>query len=291
MPALIPIPGARYLSRKLLVRLALCVVVTYISVILILLALEDSLVFHPYSPSRSWLEPPADCEAQDVYLRTAAGIQIHARWYPCPGARRAVLFCHSRAGNLSLAVLPEAVRHWHEVIGASVLVFDYPGYGFSDGSPSEVGCYAAADVAYDWLVQVKRVAPERLLLLGRSLGTAVAVQLASRRPHQALILISPFTSLPDVAHFLCPMLPTRTLMRNRFDSLARIRNCPGPLLVFHGTRDRTVPFALGKRLFAAAREPKRFVQVEGAGHDDGVTADFFEELRHFLADLPDGTGR
>ena len=291
MPALFPVPCARYLSRKLLVRLALCVAITYISVVLILLALEDSLVFHPYSPSRYWLEPPADCEAHDVYLRTADGTTIHARWYPCPGARGAVLVCHSRAGNLTLAVRPEAIRHWHEVIDASVLVFDYPGYGRSGGSPSEAGCYAAADAAYDWLVQVQRVAPERLLLLGRSLGSAVAVQLASRRPHRALILISPFTSLPDVAHLLCPLLPARTLMRNRFDSLARIRNCPGPLLVFHGTRDRTVPFVLGKRLFAAAREPKRFVRVEGAGHDDGVTADFFADLRHFLADLPDKTGR
>src|SRR5262249_37687114 len=113
---------------------------------------------------------------------------------------------------------------------------------------------------------------------------AVAVDLASRRPHRALVLLSPFTSLPDVAHSVCPFLPT-SLMRNRFDSLAKIRRCGQPLLIVHGTDDHVVPFALGEELFAAANEPKRFVTVVGAGHGENVVAGFFPALRNFLKEF------
>jgi pimeloyl-ACP methyl ester carboxylesterase len=276
--------GARYLSRKALARLAVCLSVGYTSLILVLLSFEDSFVFHPYPAPQPWIDSPPDLVAQDVYLLAAGGGRIHARWYPCREARGAVLVCHSRAGNLSRAAHPAAVRRWHDEVRFSVLVFDYPGYGYSQGTPSEAGCYAAARAAYDWLTEAQRVPPERLFLMGRSLGTAVAVELASRRPHRALILVSPLTSIPDVARSLCPLLPAHTFMRNRFDSLSRIGGCPGPLLVFHGTHDRTIPFAQGTRLFAAARCPKRFVRVEGAGHNDTVLATFFPELRRFLAD-------
>jgi uncharacterized protein len=289
MPAF-SFPGARYLSRKALSRLALCLGVGYPALILVLLSFEDRFVFHPCPPTRSWIDPPPGLPVQDVYLLTAGGARIHARWYPCPRARGAVLVCHSRAGNLSHAVLPDAVRRWHEQPRLSVLVFDYPGYGRSGGIPTEAGCYAAADAAYDWLVQAQRVPPERLLLLGRSLGTAVAVELACRRPHRALVLISPLTSMPDAASSLCPLLPTHALMRNRFDNLARIGGCPGPLLVLHGTHDRTVPFAQGERVFAAARCPRRFVRMEGAGHNDTVLATFFAELGRFLAEMAPGPG-
>jgi pimeloyl-ACP methyl ester carboxylesterase len=291
MPNPFAIPGTHYLSRKGLARFSFCLAIAYVSLVLVLMSIEDCLVFHPYSPQRRWAEPPADCETHDLYLHTADGTQIHARWYPCRSARGAALVCHSRAGNLSLAVRAQDVRRWHEEVGVSVLVFDYPGYGRSHGSPSEAGCYAAADAAYDWLAQTQHIAPENLLLVGRSLGTGVAVDLASRRPHRALVLISPFTSVPDVAHHLCPVLPTRALMRNRFDSLARIGACTRPLLVFHGTADNVVPFALGKRLFAAARAPKRFIRVEGAGHRDAVPPAFYVEVRRFLADMAAGAGR
>jgi fermentation-respiration switch protein FrsA (DUF1100 family) len=290
MPAFLPFRVARCPSRKALLRLAFCLGVGYVALILVLLSFEDQFVFHPYPASTNRIDPPPDLVAQDVYLLTVGGGRIHARWYPCRAARGAVLVCHSRAGNVSREANPAAVRRWHDEVRFSVLVFDYPGYGHSEGTPTEAGCYAAADAAYDWLTQTQRIPPECLLILGRSLGTAVAVDLASRRPHQALVLVSPFTSLPDVGHSLCPVLPTHALMRNRFDSLAKIRQCPGPLLVFHGTRDRVVPYRLGKRLFAAAVGPKRFVRVPGAGHNNTVLAGFFPQLRRFLADLAGPTG-
>jgi fermentation-respiration switch protein FrsA (DUF1100 family) len=254
----------------------------YGGALVVLVALEDRLLFHPAPAARRWAGPPPGVAVQDVAFQAADGTRLHGRWFPCPDARGAVLVCHSRAGNLSLELSPDALSGWQHEVGVSVFVFDYPGYGRSEGRPSEAGCYAAADAAYDWLT--RRVAAQDVLIYGRSLGTAVAVDLAARRPHRALLLVSPFTSLPAVVQRLYPVLPARWLMRNRFDSAAKVGRCSRPVLMVHGTRDHLVPFAEGERLFEAANEPKRFVPVAGAPHGDPVLAGFFPEVRRFLAD-------
>jgi hypothetical protein len=247
-----------------------------------LVALEDRLLFHPAPAARRWAKPPPGFEVEDVAFQAADGTRLHGRWFPCPGARGAVLVCHSRAGNLSLELSASALAGWHREVGVSVFVFDYPGYGRSEGRPSEAGCYAAADATYHWLTQ--RVAAQDVLIFGRSLGTGVVVNLTARRPHRALVLVSPFTSLPAVVQRLYPVLPARRLMRNRFDSAAKVGRCSRPVLVVHGTHDRLVPFAEGERLFAEAGEPKRVVPVAGARHDDSVLAGFFPAVRRFLAE-------
>jgi uncharacterized protein len=270
--------------RKYLARIAMGVPVYYLLVTLIFMALEDRLLFHPARASERWIDPPADCVFEDVNLRTGDGTRIHGRWFPCEGANGAVLICHSRAGNLSLALLPDQVKEWQRELGQSVFIFDYPGYGRSEGAPSEAGCYAAADAAYEWLVQDRLVHADDILIVGRSLGAAVAVDLASRKPHRALVLISPFTSFPDVAQHDYPFLPARWLARSQFNSVAKIGECTRPVLVVHGTRDHTVPFSQGEGVYAAANEPKRLLRVEGANHGDAVLAGFFGELRRFLAE-------
>jgi fermentation-respiration switch protein FrsA (DUF1100 family) len=275
----------RLLSRRVLTRVAIGLVAGYVALTVTLLALEDRLLFHPVRAGQRWIDPPPGCAAQDVEFRTAAGTLIHARWYPCRDARGAVLICHSRSGNLNCALSAEEVTGWQRGLGQSVLVFDYPGYGRSAGSPSEAGCYAAAEAAYDWLTRARKVPPQRVLIYGRSLGTAVAVELASRRPHRALVLVSPFTSLPDVALSHLPFLPARQLMRNRFDSLTRIGRCSQPVFMVHGTHDRLVPFVLGERLFAAANAPRRLLPVAGAHHGNCITTAFFPALRRFLAEV------
>src|SRR5207248_5963463 len=126
-----------------------------------------------------------------------------------------------------------------------VLIFDYPGYGRSEGSPSEAGCYAAAEAAYAWLVQTQQVPPGQIILYGGSLGGGVAVELARRQPHRALILVSTFTSIPDMAQQLYPWLPARWLVRNRFDSLAKIGQCTQPVFIAHGTADGLLPYTQG----------------------------------------------
>ena len=276
--------SSRWITVRVLGRVAFLSCGGYVAVLAVLMALEDRLIYTPKSEAQRWVEPPPDCRFLDLELKTDSGIRIHARWFPCPDAKGVVLMCHGRGANLSLALMPQDVAAWQREMGLSLLIFDYPGYGRSEGRPSEAGCYAAAEAAYTWLTRERGVPPRQLLLLGRSLGTSVAVDLATRHPHRALVLISPFSSMPDEVETVYPLIPAHLLMRNRFDSLSKIARCPQPLLVVHGTRDRTVPFVLGQRLFDAAPEPKRFITVERAGHDESVMDGFFSHLRTFLAD-------
>jgi uncharacterized protein len=242
-------------------------------------AVENRLLYHPtHSVGDRTLPAPI----QDVELRTATGLNIHARWCPHPGARGAILYCHGNAGELGHRAL--AVRELWEALGESVLIFDYPGYGRSEGRPSEAGCYAAAGAAYDWLVQSQGIAPERIVLYGESLGGGVAVDLASRRPHRALVLVKTFTSVADVAEAHCPWLPLRWLVTNRFDNLAKIGRCAGPKIIAQADADRLVPFIHGRRLLDAAG-PATFYTLEKSDHNDPLPADFYFALRKFLEPL------
>jgi fermentation-respiration switch protein FrsA (DUF1100 family) len=122
------------------------------------------------------------------------------------------------------------------------------------------------------------------LIYGGSLGGGVAVDLASRRPHRALVLAKTFTSMADTAQCLYPWLPCHWLVRNRFDNLEKIGKCSMPIFIAHGTADGLIPFSQGERLFAAAPVPKRFLAMEGVGHDSGFSPDFFPSLRDFFAE-------
>ncbi|MEM7737466.1 MAG: alpha/beta fold hydrolase [Deinococcota bacterium] len=154
-------------------------------------------------------------------------------------------------------------------LGVNVLMLEYRGYGESEGSPSEQGLYQDAQAAYDALI-ARDVQPEQIILYGFSLGTGVATYLASQVPVAGMILEAPYTSLPDAARAAYgPLLPT-FLMRNRFESLARIEDINVPLLVMHASNDRVIPFEQGQTLFAAANDPKTFVTLEG-GHNTLVS--------------------
>jgi pimeloyl-ACP methyl ester carboxylesterase len=257
----------------------------YTLVIAVLLVCEDRIVYHPVSASRRWSEPPDGYPAHDVELLSADGTSIHGRWFPSSKATGAVLICHSQTGNASMECGPSQLAGWQQTVGVSVFVTDYPGYGRCGGTPSEAGCYAAAEAAYTWLTHTQLVPPNEVLLFGRSLGTGVAVDLASRHGHRALLLVSPYTSLPDVALRRFGLLPAPLLMRNRFPSRAKIGGCTRPLFVLHGTDDHQVPFTLGKQLFDAANEPKRFMAVQGGHHGGGLMACFFPAVRDFLNDV------
>jgi fermentation-respiration switch protein FrsA (DUF1100 family) len=281
MPPTIPRTWTRRLVRWLVA--AVC---CYLGVIVVLLFLENRLLFHPVRADKEW-QPPPNPRVEDISL-PAEGVTIHAWWCPprdWEPARGAMLYCHGNAGNLSHRA--DAIADWQNERGEAVLIFDYPGYGRSEGKPSEAGCYAAAEAAHDWLIENQHVPPERLILLGRSLGAAVATHLAVERPHRALVLISPFTSVPDMAQTQFPWLPGRWLVRNRFDNLARIGDCRQPLFIAHGTDDGLVPFAQGESLFAAANEPKHLYPMTSMGHNARLGPEFYRRLRDFLASCRD----
>ncbi len=242
------------------------------------LSVENSLVYHP-APSDAAAESPPR-PIQDVELKLADGTKIHARWAPHPSATEAILFCHGNGGNIE--GWGGTVREVHQQMNASVLIFDYPGYGRSAGKPSEAGCYAAAEAAYRWLTEVAKLPPERILLWGESLGGGVAVELASRKPHRALVLVRTFTSLPEVADDQLPLLPCSSLMTNRFNSLERIGLCKSPVFIASADQDRLMQLRHGQRLHAACTAPTELCILRGLGHNDPLPIGFYNSLRAFL---------
>jgi fermentation-respiration switch protein FrsA (DUF1100 family) len=273
-------PGRPWWRRGL--RLVFLAGVCYLGVLIVLLALENSMLYHPIRADQDWMAPP-DGKVQDVFFRTPDGTALHAWWCPTESWEPefgALLFCHGNAGNLSHR--GEIIRDWQSHLGQAVFIFDYPGYGRSAGSPTEASCYAAAEAAYDWLLATQHLPPERLVIYGESLGGGVAVELASRRPHRALILEKTFTSVPDVAQTLFPWLPVRWLMRNRFENLQKIGRCRQPVFVAHGTADGLIPFSQGRRLFEAANEPKRFFRLEGGDHNTPLSSACLAAIREFV---------
>lgn len=234
-----------------------------------------------------WPRPlPAGAAAdpyEDAAFTSADGTRLHGWFAEAQSPTAVVLYCHGNAGNV--AGLRPLLRFYRAELGASVLAFDYRGYGRSEGTPGEAGVLADARAARAWLARRAGVAERDVVLVGRSLGGAVAVDLA-RDGARGLVLESTFTSMPDVAdHHLWP-LPARNLISTRLDSLSKVGSYRGPLLQSHGTADTLVPFAMAERLHAAANEPKRFVAVPGGGHNDPPTRDYLLALRDFVRDLP-----
>jgi uncharacterized protein len=266
--------------RQQLKRWLFVVLTGYLGAMILLMLLENRLVFRPAGPNE-WTASPTPL-IKDVEFVSAAGERIHGWWFPREGSTGAVLYLHGNAGNLSWR--GNSVAILRDQLGESVLIIDYPGYGKSGGQPSEAGCYAAADAAYDWLTKTKGIPGDNIVLYGASLGGAVAVDLASRKPCRALVLIKTFTSAPDVGQNTLPYLPIRWLMRNRFDSLGKIERCKQPVFIGHGDADRLVPYSQGERLFQAAPGQKKFFRLSGADHNDPLPWEFFAALKQFLSE-------
>jgi uncharacterized protein len=266
-------------------RVVLLIVYVFMGWLVVLLLLENWFLFQPTTYAQNWVPPPPGLDPQDVELTSADGTRLHAWWCAPPDwtpEQGALLHCDGNAGNLSY--WGEEALGWKRDRRTAVLLFDYPGYGRSGGQPSEAGCYAAADAAYDWLVHEKKVPASRLLLYGQSLGGAIAIDLASRRPHRALIVVSAFTSFPDMAQKTFPWLPGRYLVRNRLDNLSKITRCPGPVFIAHGNADELIPFRQGERLFAAALAPRKlFYTMAGFDHN-AIDPKMYESLMKFLAE-------
>lgn len=211
---------------------------------------------------------PADWgvpEMEPVTLTTGDGLELLAWYHPAPSADRPVVaYFHGNGGHIGLR--GSKVRPFLDA-GYGVLLLTYRGYSGNPGRPSEAGLYADGRAALAFLRR-RGVAAERMVLYGESLGSGVAVQLATETRVAALVLEAPFSSAGDVAAHAFPFLPARQLVRDRFDSAAKIASVRAPVLVIHGERDRVVPPRFGRKLFEAANEPKESRFIAGAGHND-----------------------
>ncbi|MGO4880893.1 MAG: alpha/beta hydrolase [Bryobacteraceae bacterium] len=222
------------------------------------------LIYQPTRYPGGWWHTQTDLGAQDVWLRSRDQVRLHAWWIETPGSRLATLYLHGNGGNLA-----NRPGHLREMIaaGSSVLIPDYRGYGKSDGRPTERGLYLDADAAYDHLIGMG-YSPDKIVVQGESLGAAVAVDLASRRPCAGVILECPFTSFSAEAGRFVPWIGR--LFASGFQTRRKIGRVHVPVLVIHGDEDRTVPYDMGRAVYEAANEPKWFWTVEGAAHQDIV---------------------
>lgn len=244
-------------------------------------AFQDQLL---YFPSSTLVAAPDQygLPYEAVHLDTEDGARLHGWWVPAEEPRGTLLFFHGNAGNISGRL--ENVRQFHQ-LGLNVLIIDYRGYGQSTGSPSEKGLYRDAEAAWQHVMGERAIDPRQIVIFGRSLGGGPATWLATRHDAGALILESAFTSVPDMAAHHYPWLPARQLVTTQFNNRERIAQIETPLLVIHSPDDRVVPFAHGRQLFDAAREPKQFLKIRG-GHNDGflVSADrYLSAIDRFLA--------
>jgi len=231
--------------------------------------IEPGILFHPEKyPIGDWSllnwELPHGSRIEDVFFTATDGTHLHG-WYVSAATENGpvVLNMHGNSGNVTHQ------RHWIQAFverGVSVFIFDYRGYGKSYGTPVEEGVYADATGAYDYLVKQRKVDPTRIFLFGHSLGGAIAIDLASRKPCSGLIVESSFTSAPAVAARIVPVYPFGWFIHSRFNSIGKIPNIHVPILIIHGDSDTLIPFRHGQELFAAANEPKQFYEVPGGAH-------------------------
>jgi fermentation-respiration switch protein FrsA (DUF1100 family) len=233
-----------------------------------------------YFPARDLERTPADLGLafEDVRLETADGEQIHGWYLPASSSSTlTVLFLHGNAGNISHRFEKLAV---FRALGADVLIIDYRGYGRSTGKPTERGTYRDADAAYEYLVATHGLDPKRVVLYGESLGAAVAVDVAARKPVGGLVLESVFSSGVDVAQEMFPFLPVRLLVRNRYESVKKIGAVQAPVLILHSRDDEFFRWHHPQRLYDAATGPKKLVELRG-GHNDA----FLVSSREYAAAL------
>lgn len=269
--------------------LILLVLVAYLGLLLLLRLNESRLIYFP-GPGRALLPPPTelDLPVRRVTFPTEDGLQL-ASWVIPAGASSSgywLLICHGNAGNLSEFGRPAHYAGLRQ-LGLNLLAFDYRGYGESEGAPTEVGLYRDAKAAYRYLRE-QGIPPDRIIVFGHSLGSAVAVDLVSQAPAAGLIVEGAPTSVIERGQELYPFVPVRWLAVSRFPSIEKIPRVTIPKLFLHATGDEVIPVRHGRRLFEAAPPPKTFVELQG-GHGDAFdvdSAEYFGSIRRFIAGLP-----
>ena len=269
--------------RRRVWRIARPLLVAYFLIILGMMFLETWLVYPiPALKRGDW--KPTSFQFEDVNFTSADGTKLHGWFMPHANSTRAILYCHGNGEDV--ASIGELAAHLSRELQASVFVFDYRGYGRSEGTPNEAGCIADGIAAQEWLAKRTNMRPNKVVVMGRSLGSAVATAIAAERGARALILESAFPTMPDVAALHYSWLPVRWIMKNRYDNLARIKHYDAPLLQSHGIADRLIPIQLAQTLFdASPSAQKEWLAFDHLGHNDLPPRPYYGNLVDFLNNL------
>jgi fermentation-respiration switch protein FrsA (DUF1100 family) len=275
-----PVKSSRQRAASRIWRITRPVLVAYLLIVLGMMFLETWLVYP--IPRLEWGDwKPSSFKYEDVYFDSADGTRLNGWLVPGVDPQRAILYCHGNGEDV--AALGDFAVHLSETTGASVFIFDYRGYGYSAGKPNEAGCIADGAAAQQWLAKRAGIQPNEVVLMGRSLGSAVAVALAAENGARALVLENAFPTMPDVAAIHYAWLPVRWVMRNRYDNLTRILKYNGPLLQSHGAADSLIPLNFARRLFdASPSSVKKWLELPHLGHNDPPPSTYYRELASFL---------
>ncbi len=275
----------------MLKRFVIYSVLIILFIMIFLKFIEKGLIFHPDKGNDSITPDAYGIEYDDVTFRTEDGLNLHG-WF-VPGKKSSpdedlhtLLWFHGNAGNINHRL--GNIKMLYERVPVNVFIIDYRQYGRSEGKISEKGTYIDAGAALAHLHSRKEINQEKIIFFGRSLGSAVAVELALKEKCRALILETPFTSILEMGKKLYPFLPVSLLLKTKYDSLSKIRNIKVPILIMHGDKDDLVPFEHGKRLYDIANEPKEFYTIPGAGHNDTHIVggdEYFDVIRNFVKKL------
>ena len=240
------------------------VLAVYTGMTIFLYFFQSRMIYYPYSTIEM---TPRDrgLTYEEVFFEARDGVKLCGWFIPAQQARGTMLICHGNAGNISNRL--ETIKLFNR-LGLSIFIFDYRGYGKSEGKTDEPGTYADAEAALMWIAEKQTLSHRDIVLFGRSLGGAVAGWLAREYMPKALILESVFTSIPDMGANLYPWLPVRLLAKFRYRTIDYIREVKSPVLIIHSPKDELVPFSQGIQLFEAAHEPREFLEITG-NHNEG----------------------
>jgi hypothetical protein len=267
---------------RMLWNLLVCVLIAYGCVLALAYVFQSRLIYFPEIGREVAATPQAyGLRFEPVTITTEDNERLAGWWVPAENALGAVLFFHGNAGNIAHRL--DYLEMFHRM-RYSTLIVDYRGYGQSTGSPSEEGTYRDATAAWEYLRYARAGRPQDIIIMGESLGGAVAAWLAAREPARAVVLASTFTSIPDLGAQLYPFLPVRLISRYSYDTLGAVRKIGSPLLVAHSREDDIIPYSHGRALFEAAGEPKQFLELSG-GHNDGfvfMREEWVAQLAAFL---------
>jgi len=242
---------------------------------------QSRLVYYPIRTLSA--DPSAiGLQFESVRFRTADELELSGWFIPGDSSRGVVLFCHGNAGNISHRL--ESIQIFHR-LGLDVFIFDYRGYGQSEGKPTELGTYEDAEAAWWYLIEERQVIPGYVIVFGRSIGGAVASRLAQRHKPRVLILESTFTSMRDVAATLYPYFPVRRFLRFEYNTAEHLSRVECPVLIIHSRDDEIMPFSQGQQLFEVANEPKTFLEITGTHNEGFVTSGrhYEEGLNAFIS--------
>ena len=274
------------MSRVRVVVTALVVLgLAYAALVGYVYATQQKLIYFPQY-SREIVATPADrgLQYEDVSIHTEDGETLSAWWIPAERPRGAALVLHGNAGNISHRI--DYARMFRG-FGYSTLLVDYRGYGKSTGKPTEEGTYRDALASWRWLVNAQGLRPQDIVVLGESLGGPIACWIAARETPRALVLASTFTSLPDLGASIYRFLPVRLLSRFKYDTRECLSRVKAPVFIAHSPQDDIVPYSHGQALYAAAHEPKAFLEMAGS-HNNGLIytrQEWTQALGEWLASL------